>query len=64
MTIQDIEDLEIMIRDYPRDLLGQPNGILLAHSLVESTIPMLIGELRGLKAELNRLAHIAREAAE
>lgn len=52
LTIQDIEDLEVSFHAFTES------------DLKEVWMPKLISELKRLKTELNRLAHIAREAAE
>lgn len=56
LTEKDLEDIEIAFAPNPH-----PDYPKHGHEII---IPKLIAEIRYLKTEMNRLAHIAREAAE
>lgn len=57
LTEKDLEDIELVCKETPN------NAMQLRNSL-DYAVRRLADEIRRLKTEMNRLAHIAREAAE
>lgn len=61
LTEKDLEDIELLQNQAVKHPIeGGPT----VSGLVTFTVPKLISEVRRLKTEMNRLAHIAREAAQ